>query len=274
MKLSRFEIDQITHDIGLDEDAQVTIQDVDAVSKEVDEDGRPLPPEEQNAVRQNNDDFGFIVGTESFKPVPPHNAIMGMHQYSSKMEGEQAAKASAPLPYCPVKIIQKPDGGFTYYSYITGPVRDVDTYIDLIDTLLVATEKDTYYIYIDSPGGLVSSGGIIASAIHHSRAEVFTVARGICASAAALIHSSAQKDHQLVGDFALMMYHMSSHFDFGTSTKILEHAKNQVRYVNECLLNKALADGHFTKEEFDKIQNGVEIFVPADEFRHRTGQMA
>lgn len=263
MKLSRFEIDQIAHEIGLDEDAQVTIQDVDAVSKEVDEDGKPLPPEEQDAVRQHEDEFGFIVGTESYKAP----------RRSTKMEGDQGAKASAPLPYCPVKIIQKPEGGFTYYSYITGPVRDVDTYIDLIDTLFIATEKDTYYIYIDSPGGLVSSGGIIASAIHHSRAEVFTVARGICASAAALIHSAAQKDHQLVGDFALMMYHMSSHFDFGTSTKILEHAKNQVRYVNECLLNKALADGHFTQEEFDKIQNGVEIFVPADEFRYRTGQM-
>ena len=265
MALSTAEITSIVEDIGLKE-----VIEVDDLSKEVDENGNPLPDDEQKRVRQQDSGIDFVYGEESFKSISPHNALMNISSRSRKMEGQdQQNNANAPLPYCPVKVIPKTDGGLTYYSYLTGRVMDVDKYVDLIDTLLTATEKDTYYIYIDSPGGLISSGGIIASAIHHSRAEVFTVARGICASAAALIHSAAKKDHQLVEDFALMMYHMSYHFDMGTSTKILERAKNQVRYVNECLLNKALADGHFTKEEFGRIQNGVEIFVPAAEFRRR-----
>ena len=69
------------------------------------------------------------------------------------------------------------------------------------------------------------------------------------------------------------MYHMSSHCDAGTSTKILERAKHQVRYVNECLLNKALEDGNFTQDEFSRIQNGEEIFVSAAEFKKRIGEI-
>lgn len=266
-----FSDNYILEDIGLTNDGDLADSpEVEDVSKAVNEDGEPLPDEAQKQERQNENSVEDLPITDSlrFKVGMEDYAIRRMNQQGEAKQDD----ANAPLPYCPIKMCPIPGKGIRYCAYITGTILDVENYVDLIDTLIMAAPEDEYYIFLDSPGGMIASGGIIASAIHHSRANVYTVARGICASAAALIHSAAKKENQLAGDFAVMMYHMSSHFDMGSSTKILERAANQVRYVNECLLNKALADGHFTQDEFNKIQTGEEIFIPASEFLHRVGR--
>lgn len=172
---------------------------------------------------------------------------------------------------CPVYRIPGISGGAcTYTAYISGPIMEVDNYVALIDTLMTMGPNDVMYIFIDSPGGYVSSGGLIASAIDSCQGNVYTLARGLCASAAALIHSSAKAGNASVSPFAVMLYHMSSHNDQGVSTKIEQSAAKQVRYVNETLLSKALADGHITQEEFARIQTGEDIIIPAAEWIRRT----
>jgi|SRR5574344_1084446 ATP-dependent protease ClpP protease subunit len=170
-------------------------------------------------------------------------------------------------PYCPVYVSQLDNGRKVFSAYINGGVIDVGNYIDLIDSLLTCTEKDQYYIFLDSPGGLISSGSIIASAIDSCKGEVFTVARGLCASAAALIHNAAKPGHAIVGDMGVIMIHMSSHSDEGVSTFIADRANNQVRYVNENLLATALERGYINAEQLATIQDGNEIFISAEEFR-------
>lgn len=234
------------------------------ISKEVDENGDPLNFDDQEAARtEDNCDWEYRMR---------HRRLLnGKMETTEEPSGQSKwTPATGKMPYCPVFATQKPNGGRIFEAYITGTVEDVDEYIDLIDTLLTASEQDEYFIYEDSPGGYVASGGIIASAIHHSKANVFTVARGLCASSAALIHSAAKPGNAVVTLFAIMMYHMSSHFAVGVSTQIAREAIDQVRYVNECLLNKAKDDGHITEEEFKQIQNGEEIFIPAHEFIKRT----
>ena len=227
----------------------------DDISKEVDADGEPLSDEDQKRARTDPWD------------LPDPGLMKAMFPVSSVEEYSNAWKDSGPeQPYCPVYAEKTQDGGRKFTAYVTGAINDVDDYVDLIDTLLTARENDSYTIYIDSPGGMIAAGGIISSAIHHSRADVRTQACGICASAGALIHSSAKKEKATCTPFALMMYHMSSHWDGGYSTKVMERAQNQIRYVNECLLNKALDDGHITQDDFEQIQNGKDIFVPATKF--------
>ena len=67
-----------------------------------------------------------------------------------------------------------------------------------------------------------------------------------------------------------MLYHMSSHADMGVSTKIEQAAAKQVKYVNSTLLSKALAEGHITQDEFDRIQTGENIIIPAKDWIART----
>lgn len=173
--------------------------------------------------------------------------------------------------YCPVYIEQSPNGGRTFRAYITGAIKDVDSYIDLIDILFTASENDTFYIYIDSPGGMVASGSILSSAIHHSAAQVFTIARGFCASAACLIHNAAHKNNAKAEAMAVLMIHMSSHIDSGRSTSIEDRAKAQVKYVQKNLLQHAVELGYMTTEELDNIAGGDEIFITADDFYKRIG---
>lgn len=186
-----------------------------------------------------------------------------------KEDNESRARASGPMPYCPVKIISRPDGSLLFTAHLVGDIKDVDDYIDLIDTLLVAREQDEYHIYIDSPGGYISAGSIIASAIEHSQAQVYTHAVGLCASAACLIHNAAKEDHALAGDFGILMIHMSLHSDQGVSSQIADRANDQVRYVLTNLLTQAKDMGYVYEDELETIKTGQNIYISAKEFRAR-----
>lgn len=245
------------------------------ISKEVNHDGEERPNQDEIRVVADEDaaiadDPFAATGTMSLSYPKLNRSVPSMdvsQVITSKAEGFDQN-----MPRCPVFCTPCEDGGRYFTAYVSGPIDDVDIYVDLIDTLLIATENDCYDIFIDSPGGMIASGSFIASAIHHSKAKVRTISRGLCASAGALIHSAAPKDQAIARPTSLHMYHMSSHYDGGTSTMIAARAEQQVRYVNECLLNQALEQGHITQEEFDRIQSGDEIFVSGTRFlSHRDG---
>lgn len=80
--------------------------------------------------------------------------------------------------YCPVFKVGMVNDGICYVAYISGQITETDNYIALIDTLMTMNEHDIITIYIDSPGGYVSSGGLIASAIDSCKGIVKTIARG------------------------------------------------------------------------------------------------
>lgn len=214
-----------------------------------------------------------VIGvTEDFN-IPEMSATTTSQMSNELQIYEYRDPSNMSHTYCPVyKCGATSNNGITYTSYISGQITDVDNYVVLIDTMLTMTANDIIYLFIDSPGGYIASGGLVASAIDKCEGKVFTIARGLCASAAALIHSSAKAGQATVTPFAVMLYHMSSHCDAGVSTHIAQSAEKQVRYVNETLLSKALQDGHITKEEFGKIQTGEDIIIPADEWMKRTHQ--
>lgn len=212
-----------------------------------------------------------IPHTEDFKMPPQANADcknMDITYITADIRPEKGA-----MNQCPVFLSIDPQTNAKIISaYISGPIGEVNNYVDLIDVLLTATSEDVIRIYIDSPGGMIASGGLVASAIDHCAGKVYTIARGLCASAAALIHSAAKPEYTSVSPLAVMLYHMSSHADSGVSTGIKGRAQNQVKYVNETLLKKARADHHITDEEFARIQAGEDIIVPAVEWMKRTGK--
>ena len=86
-------------------------------------------------------------------------------------------------PYCQLIKSVDENGHKNIKAYLQGEILDVDEYVELIDALFSADSEDKIYIYIDSPGGHISAGSIISSAIDACKGEVYTVARGLCASA-------------------------------------------------------------------------------------------
>jgi len=143
------------------------------------------------------------------------------------------------------------DGKVTHIVDIFHGVSIHQYYHKLIGILETATSEDTIIIKIASPGGNVSIGTVIASAIINSSATVIGVSIGKVCSVAALIWSSCDK--QAVMDGSLFLFHMSSHGDHDVSTRIREKSDRLITYVVDYLLEISLRKGHLLQEEMDTI---------------------
>ena len=173
---------------------------------------------------------------------------------------------------CPITISSVSDssGGIHMVvdAHIRGPIDDIDGYIPLINALNAADSNCIFNIHIQSGGGMVTTGATIASAIAACKGTVNTIAEGLCASAASLIWSAGH--NCIVGDYAMFMYHMSSHADMNNSQYIEESARQMVQYVRKCLMRNALAQGHITQDDYVKFcENKDEVWISAKDMRTR-----
>ena len=199
------------------------------------------------SINSINNTTSISVGTEAMTPpgviTETPSGIDINSWWLSKVEN---------VKYCEVEPIGKSaNGGIEYMSLLTSSIEDIDLYIDLLELLSTATERDVITICIDSPGGYVCTGVIISTAILDCKAKVITRACGLCASAGSLIWSAGHIC--TVMPTATLMWHMSSHMDMGNSLDIKQNADLQVKYVKELLLNKSLEKGHITEEEIARI---------------------
>ena len=220
----------------------------------------------KQSLNHNTSDSDITIGTESLIPKNIDEIPSGPNTDYTVWISQKFNN----LPYCPVNVESITPGGAKHYScYITSTIEDIDNYLDLLEALASMTEQDTMSIYIDSPGGFVCSGVIIASFIVRCKGTVTTIARGLCASAGSLIWSAGQVC--IAEPFALFMWHMSIHGDNGNSLKIKNDAQTQVEYVKNILLNVSLKKGHLTEEEVEKICTDPDYvrWIPADEMIKR-----
>ena len=193
------------------------------------------------------------IATESFLiPKAQSNSFSKIALETFNVTLEEPDKK--PLGCTKYRVFRTPkedSKGYIYSSFIYGIIDEIPNFVEVIDCLENATENDDVYLFIESPGGYVSTGAVIASVIEASLSNVYTVAVGEVASAASLIWSSGK--HCIVKLMAMLMYHMSSHCDSGNSELIRKRAADLVRYVEESLLSTTLSKGHITKEEVREI---------------------
>jgi ATP-dependent protease ClpP protease subunit len=139
-----------------------------------------------------------------------------------------------------------------YTVYIGREIScEVCYYAELITLLRTLTSASKVMIMISSPGGSLHTGAMIASAIKASKAEVTTSTIGMVASAAALIWSYGHIRKAAVG--SVLMFHMSSHGDYGNSKMIKMTAENTVKYVKAVAIDPLVEEGLLTAEEAETI---------------------
>lgn len=146
------------------------------------------------------------------------------------------------------------DGNGTkcYRANIFDQVGPVENYIPLIHILNTAKAGEIVTIYINSPGGFVTTGLRIMQAIHNCKAEVHTVGVGPCMSIAACIWG-AGKCRVLSDPMGSLMVHMPSTQMGGKTLDIAEECK----FTNDFFasLLRKLFEGILTTEELDKVIN-------------------
>lgn len=107
-------------------------------------------------------------------------------------------------------------------------------------TRLSKKSKEPIVILIDSPGGSVFSGEKVVSAMEASRADVYTVCVGMCASMAAIIHQYGTK--RLATDRSVLMFHDASGMLGGRVSEmlsLLSLIKRKLEKTNHYIANRA-----------------------------------
>ena len=152
---------------------------------------------------------------------------------------------------------------------IHGGIRgDCNYYAEAVTLLNTLTSQSNVTVRIGSNGGSLYAGAIIANAVKTSKAKVTTIACGVVASAAALIWSYGQT--RLVEDGSVLLFHMSSHCDWGNSEGIRITAENTVHYVKVVAVDPLVEQGILTIDEAEAlIDKRQDVLIDSNTMRER-----
>jgi ATP-dependent Clp protease protease subunit len=148
--------------------------------------------------------------------------------------------------------------------FITGPVEDGMASLVVAQLLFLEAEnpKKEISMYINSPGGVVTSGLAVYDTMQFIRPAVSTLCTGQAASMGSLLLAAGAKDLRFALPNARIMVHQPSGGFQGQATDIMLHAQeilNLKRRLNEIYVKH-------TGQPLKKIEDALErdMFLTAD----------
>ncbi len=185
-----------------------------------------------------------------------------MHSISGEMEREKGFKMS----YIPYVVEQTGRGERSYDIYsrllkdriimLSGEVND-QVASSIVAQLLFLEAQDPdkdIYFYINSPGGVITSGLSIFDTMNYIKPDIVTICIGQAASMGAFLLASGTKDKRYALPHARIMIHQPSGGAQGQSTDIQIQAQEIQRLKDT--LNEILADK--TGKTAKKIEKDTE----------------
>jgi len=149
--------------------------------------------------------------------------------------------------------------------FLSGPIDDDVANIVIAQLLFLQSEdsKKDISLYINSPGGSVTSTLAIVDTMKFIKPDVSTFCVGIAASGAAIVLSSGAKGKRFILKNAEVMIHQPIGGAEGQATDIAITAKHILKTRET--LNKMLSEN--TSQPLSKIDSDVErdFFMSADE---------
>ena len=151
--------------------------------------------------------------------------------------------------------------------FLGGPIGDNVANIIIAQFLFLQSEdpKKDIHLYVNSPGGSVTSTMAILDTMNHIKNDVATYCVGIAASGAAIILSSGQKGKRFILPNAEVMIHQPLGGVEGQATDIEINARHILKIRD--ILNKILSKS--TGKALSEIEKDVErdFFMDAKEAR-------
>jgi len=149
--------------------------------------------------------------------------------------------------------------------FLAGGIDDNTANIVIAQLLFLESEdaKKDIYLYVNSPGGSVTSTMAIVDTMNHVRPDISTFCVGLAASGAAIILSAGKKGKRFILPNAEVMIHQPMGGVEGQATDIAITAKHILKTRDS--LNKLLAKN--TGKSLQQIEKDVErdFFMDAEE---------
>lgn len=149
--------------------------------------------------------------------------------------------------------------------FLAGPIDDHTANIIIAQLLFLESEdsKKDIYLYVNSPGGSVTSTMAIVDTMNHIRPDVATFCVGMAASGAAIVLSSGKQGKRFILPNAEVMIHQPLGGVEGQATDIAITAKHILKTRDN--LNRLLAKN--TGKSVDQVEKDVErdFFMDASE---------
>jgi ATP-dependent Clp protease protease subunit len=140
--------------------------------------------------------------------------------------------------------------------FVNGPVEDYMSSLVVAQLLFLESESPTkdIYMYINSPGGVVTSGLAIYDTMQYIKCDVATLCLGQAASMGSLLLAAGQKGKRFVLPNSRIMIHQPSGGFRGQATDIEIHAKEILDLKQR--LNQLYV--HHTGQKLEVIEKNME----------------
>jgi ATP-dependent Clp protease protease subunit len=140
--------------------------------------------------------------------------------------------------------------------FVVGPVNDSMASLVCAQLLFLESEnpKKEIALYINSPGGVVTSGLAMYDTMQYIRPEIATVCVGLAASAGSLLLTAGRKGKRFSLPNSNIMIHQPSGGFQGQASDIEIHAKEILKTRDR--LNKIYVK--HTGQELSKIENAMD----------------
>jgi ATP-dependent Clp protease, protease subunit len=140
--------------------------------------------------------------------------------------------------------------------FVTGPVEDHMATLVTAQLLYLESEnpKKDIYMYINSPGGVVTAGMAMHDTMQYIRPRVGTVCIGQAASMGAFLLASGEPGMRVALTNARIMIHQPSGGAQGMASDIEIQAKEILRIRHR--MNELMAQ--YTKQPIEEIEKAVE----------------
>jgi len=157
----------------------------------------------------------------------------------------------------------------TYHVYISTVIGEPSEYTKLINLIRSAGQHDKIYIHLNTPGGDLTTGVQIISAMQNSPAHIVTCIEGEVASLGTLIFLAA--DEFVVNDNCLMMIHNYSGGIYGKGHEQIAQLTAVTKWFNE--LAQKYYKHFLTAKELKSVEGGEDLWLMASDIRKRLNRL-
>jgi len=161
-----------------------------------------------------------------------------------------------------VPIVTK---GESHSVYISDEISAPDTYNELCHRLRTAKSKDTFTLYLNTPGGYIDSALMLIDAIKTSKAEVNAHISGTVASAGTVITLACDK--VTVAPHTAFMIHNYSSGMQGKGHEMKAYQNFVDKNLNGAF--KELYAGFLEEDEMQDIIDGKDLWLNKEEVEER-----